>query len=135
MPVAALALSAAAPASAESVAAAVGVVRAYYAAVSRHDYRAAYTLWHGHRSYAEFRRGYAQTVRTTVTPIPPFKSEGAAGSIYTTVTVRVEALLRSGRHQHFTGSYVLRRVNDVPGSTSGQRRWHIVGAHLTPVSM
>lgn len=135
MPVTALALVAAAPAppSAASVDAAVAVVRAYYAAVSRHDYRAAFTLWHGHQSYALFRRGYAQTVRAIVTPIPPVESEGAAGSVYATVKVRVDALLRSGRHQHFAGSYTLRRVNDVPGSTVAQRRWHIVDAHLAPV--
>jgi hypothetical protein len=117
----------------QGVSAAVGVVRAYYAAVSRHDYRAAFALWHGRQSYARFRRGYAQTVRATVTPIAPFDSEGAAGSVYATVKVRVDALLRSGRYQHFVGSYTLRRVNDVPGSTAAQRRWHIVGAYLAPV--
>ena len=112
---------------------AVEVVRAYYAAVSRHDYRAAFALWHGDQTYPRFRRGYAQTLHATVTPIPPVESEGAAGSLYATVKVRVDALLRSGRHQHFAGSYVLRRVNDVPGATATQRRWHIVSAHLAPV--
>ena len=135
MPVAALALAAAAvPPSATSPDAAVAVVRAYYAAVSQHDYRAAYALWHGRQSYARFRHGYAQTLSATVTPIPPFRSEGAAGSIYTTVTVRVDAVLRSGHHQHFAGSYTLRRVNDVPGSIAAQRRWHIVDARLMPVA-
>ena len=134
MPVAALTLSAAAPPSAGSVAAAVGVVRAYYAAVSRHDYRAAFALWHGKQSYWQFRRGYARTVRVSFTPIPPVESEGAAGSLYATIRVRVDALLRSGRRQHFTGSYTLRRVNDVPGATAAERRWHIVGARLVPMS-
>ena len=134
MSVAALALVAVAAApSATSVDAAAGVVRAYYAAVSRHDYRAAFALWHGRQSYARFRRGYAQTRYATVMPIPPFESEGAAGSLYATVKVRVDALLRSGRHQHFAGSYTLKRVNDVPGSTAAQRRWHIVDAHLASV--
>jgi len=112
---------------------AVSIVREYYAAVSRHDYRAAYALWHGRQSYRQFRRGYAQTVRVNVTPIPPFESEGAAGSIYAGIRVRVDAALRSGRRQHFVGSYTLRRVNDVPGSTVAQRRWHIVSAQLSPV--
>jgi hypothetical protein len=128
----ALVVIAASP-SATSIDAAVDVVRAYYSAVSRQDYRAAFALWHGQRSYARFRRGYRQTVRATVTPIPPFESEGAAGSVYATVKVRVDALLRSGRQQHFAGSYTLRRVNGVPGSTAAQRRWHIVSAHLVPV--
>jgi hypothetical protein len=132
MPLAGLALAAAVPPSSGSVDAAVGVVQAYYAAVSRHDYRAAFALWHGRQTYARFRRGYAQTLRVTVTPIPPFDSEGAAGSLYATVRVRVDALLRSGGRQHFVGSYTLRRINDVPGSTLEQRRWHIVNAHLAP---
>ena len=125
--------AAAMPSSGSPADAAVAVVRAYYSAVSRRDYRAGFFIWHGRQSYARFRRGYAQTVRASVTPIPPFVSEGAAGSIYTTVRVRVDALLRSGRHQHFAGNYVLRRVNDVPGATAQQRRWHIVSAHLVPV--
>jgi hypothetical protein len=134
MPIAVLApVAVAASPSATSVDAAVGVVRAYYAAVSRHDYRAAFALWHGRQSYARFRRGYAQTRYATVMPIPPFESEGAAGSLYATVKVRVDALLRSGRHQHFAGSYTLKRVNDVPGSTAAQRRWHIVDARLASV--
>jgi len=120
-----------APSSAD---AAVDVVRSYYAAVARHDYATAYGLWHGRQSYRQFRRGYARTVRVLVTPVPPFQAEGAAGSTYATVRVHVDALLRSGRHQHFTGSYTLRRVNDVPGSTDAQRRWHIVSAHLVPVA-
>jgi len=121
------------PASERSVAAAVQVVRNYYSAVSRHDYRAAYRLWHGGQSYTRFRQGYAQTARVTVTPIPPFDAEGAAGSIYVEIRVKVEAVLRSGAHQHFAGSYTLRRVNDVEGSTAAQRRWHIESAHLKPV--
>jgi len=121
------------PARAASVEAALGVVRSYYAAVSRHDYRAAYALWHGRQSYRQFRRGYAHTIRVAVTPIPPFESEGAAGSVYVDIKVRVDAVLRSGRHQHFVGTYTLRRVNDVPGSTAAQRHWHIEAAHLLPV--
>jgi hypothetical protein len=40
-----------------STAAAVQVVRDYYAAVSRHDYRRAYAIWHGKQSYRQFRHG------------------------------------------------------------------------------
>jgi hypothetical protein len=118
------------PSAEASVAAAAGVVSAYYAAVARRDYRAAYALWHGGQDFAHFRRGYARTVRVRVTPIPPFHAEGAAGSVYVEIPVRVDAVLRSGVRQHFVGGYTLRRVNDVEGSTAAQRRWHIVSAHL-----
>jgi len=120
------------PASETSVAAAMQVVRNYYAAVSGHDYRAAYATWHGSQSYAYFRRGYATTRNVRVTFLKPGQAEGAAGSIYVELPVRVDATLRSGRRQHFVGSYTLRRVNDVDGSTAAQRRWHIESAHLKP---
>lgn len=134
LPLAALVLLATpTPPRETSVQAAVQIVRAYYSAVSRRDYRAAYTLWHGTQSYAHFRQGYAATRSVTVTFLKPGTPEGAAGSTYLEVPVRVDTMLRSGAQQHFVGSYTLRRVNDVPGSTAAQRRWHIESAHLKPL--
>lgn len=121
------------PASEKTVAAAMRLVRAYYAAVSVHDYRTAYALWHGKQSYGHFRKGYAATRSARITFLKPGDAEGAAGSIYVTLPVRVDATLRSGAHQHFVGSYTLRRVNDVDGSTAAQRRWHIESATLKAV--
>jgi hypothetical protein len=109
------------------------VVRAYYAAVARGDYPAAYSLYHGGRSLAAFRRGYADTQSVAVETIPPYLTEGGAGSIYCEVRVRVRARLKDGTRQRFTGSYTLRRVNDIDGSTPAQRRWHIIQAKLKPV--
>ena len=116
-----------------SVSGAVQVVRAYYAAVSRHDYRTAYALWHGAQDYARFRRGYAATRSVKVRFLTAGTPEGAAGSLYLDLPVRVDAVLRSGARQHFVGHYVLRRVNDVPGSTAAQRRWHIQSARMKQV--
>lgn len=117
-----------------SIEAAVAVVRAYYAAVEARDYRTAYRLWHGPYTLAQVQAGYADTAHVTVTPIPPFEADGGAGSIYAEIRVRVDALLKSGRRQHFAGSFTLRRVNDVDGSTAEQRRWHIIGAKLRPTA-
>ena len=117
----------------QSVEAAVQVVRDYYAAVQRHDYRAAHAIWSGNRSLSALRRGYAQTAWVRATPLPPFTTEGGAGSIYADVNVRVDAALRNGERQHYVGSYTLRRVNDVDGSSAAQRRWHITGAQLKEV--
>jgi hypothetical protein len=47
--------------------------------------------------------------------------EGAAGSIYVSIPLSFSG--PGGRKRN--GTAVLRRVNDVPGSTEGQRRWHI----------
>ena len=116
-----------------SAAAAAQVVRNYYAAVSRGDYRAAFALWHGAQSYSSCRQGYAATRSAKVRFLKAGTPEGAAGSIYLDLAVRVDAVLRSGARQHFVGHYTLRRVNDVPGSTAAQRRWHIESAHLKQV--
>jgi hypothetical protein len=50
--------------------------------------------------------------------------EGAAGSIYVNVPLTLSGKL-NGRPATRRASAVLRRVNDVPGSTEAQRRWHI----------
>ena len=131
----ALALGAvpATPPAEASTTAAVAVVQRYYAAIDARDYRAAYRLWHGRYSLTQVRAGYADTAHVRVTPISPFEADGGAGSIYCDVKVRVDAVLKNGRRQHFAGSFTLRRVNDVDGSTAEQRRWHIIGAKLKPV--
>ena len=48
------------------------------------------------------------------------KPEGAAGSIYVTMPVVFYA-----GSKRSAAEVILRRVNDVPGSTEAQRRWHI----------
>ncbi len=132
---AALALAAAdpvppTPPAEASVQAAVQVVRDYYAALGRRDYRAAHALWPAGPGVAQLSKGYAATAWTRVTPLPPFTAEGGAGSVYAEIRVKVDAALKSGARQHFVGSYTLRRVNDVDGSTAAQRRWHIQSGTL-----
>ena len=55
----------------------------------------------------------------------PFDMEGAAGSSYISVPVVLDGKLESHAIRHGTGTAILRRVNDVPGSTEAQRRWRI----------
>ncbi|SFR86285.1 hypothetical protein [Sphingomonas jatrophae] len=117
--------------------AAADVVRRYYALLAARNYAQAWRLWgdDGRASgkpEAAFARGFARTATTSVNIGRPGRVEGAAGSLYVTVPVTVSARLLDGTRQHFTGSYTLRRVNDVPGSTARQRRWHIASAHLRP---
>lgn len=110
-------------------------IRAYYAAIDAGEFARAYRLWNhdgeaSGQSFAQFRQGFAATRSTRVTISGPVESEGAAGSIYATVPVEVEAVLKDGRRQRFAGEYVLRRVNDVPGATEEQLNWHIESASL-----
>lgn len=112
-------------------------VRAYYAAVQARRYAAAYLFWNDRgrasgKTRAAFARGFAHTASSRVTVSGRIQVEGAAGSSYATVPVRVDARLDTNARQRFVGSYTLRRVNDVPGSTAEQRRWHIVSARLRP---
>ena len=51
--------------------------------------------------------------------------EGAAGSIYVTMPVIFYGDCTSGQPFRRSADVILRRVNDVPGSTDAQRRWHI----------
>jgi hypothetical protein len=112
-------------------------VRAYYAAIDAGEFARAYRLWGqdgeaSGQSYAQFRQGFAATRSTQVTISGPVESEGAAGSIYATVPVTVDATLKDGTRQRFAGEYVLRRVNDVPGASEEQLNWHIESASLKP---
>jgi hypothetical protein len=62
----------------------------------------------------------------------PGELEGAAGSIYVEVPLRLYGKLKSGKSFNMVGPVALRRVNDVPGSTAEQRRWHIFQSDLKP---
>ena len=80
----------------------------------------------GAPSRAEFDREFAGY--TKVTDGAAGNQEGAAGSIY--VSVPLSFSDRAGRKRDATA--VLRRVNDVPGSTETERRWHIERIDWTP---
>ena len=55
----------------------------------------------------------------------PGELEGAAGSIYVEIPVQLYGRTVAGREFSSGGSMILRRVNDVPGSTPEQREWRI----------
>lgn len=55
----------------------------------------------------------------------PGRIEGAAGSLFVEVPVVIYGRLSTGQEVRESGRAVLRRVNDVPGSTPEQRRWRI----------
>jgi hypothetical protein len=126
------------PGPAADSSAARDVLRHYYSAIAARDFPSAYALWSrggeaSGQSYDQFASGFALTARTQVEFTGPVTFEGAAGSIFATVPVRVRATTTAGEDQEFTGVYELRRVNDVPGATPDQLRWHIHGARLEPV--
>jgi hypothetical protein len=110
------------------------VIRRYYDAIQRRQYDTAYALWGqsgkaSGKTRGEFASGFAGTVRTNAMIGDSVHVEGAAGSQYATIPVTVDAVLRNGTHQHFVGTYTVRRAM-VDGATAEQRRWHIYAAHL-----
>lgn len=118
---------------------AVQVIRGYYQAIARRDYEQAYSAWDkdgaaSQQSFQQFKQGFANTKSTAVEVGEPGQLDGAAGSSYIKIPVTVTAVTKEGTQQRFRGNYVLRRVNDVPGSTLEQRKWHIYTANLNQVN-
>jgi hypothetical protein len=55
----------------------------------------------------------------------PRGMEGAAGSSYVDFPVQLYGRTNDGKEFSSRGTMTLRRINDVPGSTEEQRKWHI----------
>lgn len=120
--------------AADDVAAAVSVVRDYYAAIDAGEYERAYLLWGdsgraSNQTLEEFRAGFENTASTAVTIGQPGRVEGAAGSRFIEIPVEITATTREDSTQRFAGTYVLRRVV-VDGATVEQRRWHLFSADI-----
>lgn len=82
--------------------------------------------------YREFEREWSLRGKITVS-VPTGTMEGAAGSSYYTAPARVSIEGDDGKERILMGNVILRRVNDVPGATPDQLRWHIKSARLTEV--
>ena len=103
--------------------------------LERGDYDGAYALWlDGARSgmteaeHRAFWRGF----RTITVAAPTGTMQGAAGSLYYEAPVSVSGERSDGTPYRLDGTVVLRRVNDVPGATPNQLRWHLEKVDLAP---
>ena len=100
------------------------VVQHYGALIEQRRFADAEKLWGNSaaaRKEAAELKGYSEAHLAVGKPTD---TEGAAGSIYITVPAVLYGT-RDGKSVHRKGNFILRRVNDVPGSTEAQRRWHI----------
>lgn len=118
--------------------AARAVVRSYYAAIERGDFRTAYRMWDrdgqaSGKSYATFRQGFAATAHSRVIAGPPVNGDSGMSQSWIDVPVEVFATLKNGRHQHFRGRYTLRRVAAGVSSNPAATRWHIAKARLVAI--
>jgi hypothetical protein len=126
-----------APFTETSAQGAANVVETYYALLKADRASEAFRLWSGggeasglsEPAFAERRRRYRDYHAKV---FAPGAIEGAAGSLYVDVPVRSYGHDADGRAFSRRGTVTLRRVNDVPGSTAEQRRWHIVRSDIEP---
>jgi len=106
------------PIDPKSVEAAGQVVQHYGALIEQGRLAEASKLWGDGGSASAFAKQLRPGTHMEIGDLG--ETEGAAGSIYTTVPV---SFYSDGFRK--PASVILRRVNDVPGSTEAQRRWHI----------
>lgn len=102
------------------------VLARWGAAIERRDWAQVRALW-GNRGNdsglgpAAFGRKWEALGQPRVS-IEPGRQEGAAGSLYYETRLRIV----DGKRV-IEGPLVIRRVNDVPGATAEQLRWHLDG--------
>lgn len=127
-----------APFTPQSAQGAADVVQTYFALIGEKKYAQAWALWGdggkasgmtAEQFAASFDK-YAQYHGNVGAPGP---MEGAAGSSYVEVPAIAFGRLKTGEQFNLKGPITLKRVNDVPGSTAEQRRWHIQTSGMKPV--
>lgn len=109
----------------KSPAAAAAVIADYAVLAENGKYPEAAKLWTNPTAAAQFATSLEDYPKVKLTAGKPGDEEGAAGSIFITVPLTLDLTLRSGSPYQMVCKASLRRVNDVPGSTAEQRRWHI----------
>jgi hypothetical protein len=109
----------------KSAEAAGQVIQQYGALIEEKRWAQAARLW-GSSDTAEKFAAKLKSNRETHMAIGNLSEpEGAAGSIYITMPVSFYGKDSAGGSFRERRTVTLRRVNDVPGSTKAQRRWHI----------
>jgi hypothetical protein len=119
---------------AKSAQGAAQVLQHYFALLESGRTTEADKLWSDSGSHADFAKRLAQYREVHANIGAPGETEGAAGSIYVDVPVQIYGRLQDGKEFNTRGPMTLRRVNDVPGSTEEQRKWHIFRADFPKVA-
>ena len=113
------------PIDPKSVEAAGQVVQSYGALIEQKRWSEANALWGDKATAAKFRAQLSEPREVHLEIGNLGEPEGAAGSIYVTMPVTFYGDSKDGQPFRRSADVILRRVNDVPGSTEAQRRWHI----------
>jgi hypothetical protein len=126
-----------APFTETSAQGAANVVQTYFALIEGGRYGDAWRLWADEgsasgTSESGFVRRFGAYSEYHAQVGAPGRIEGAAGSLYVEVPALVYGRRKDGARFDQSGTVTLKRVNDVPGSTEGQRRWHVSAVNLRP---
>ena len=113
------------PIDPKSVEAAGQVVQQYGALIEQGRWTASRDLWSNADAAKLFERNFRTYADVHVEIGDLGEPEGAAGSIYVTEPVTFYGQKNQGGEYRRAAEVTLRRVNDVPGSTDAERRWHI----------
>jgi hypothetical protein len=109
----------------KSAEAAGQVVQHYGALIEQGRWTESWQLWSNPASAKEFDRNWRDDTEVHLQVGRPGDMEGAAGSSYVTVPATFYGKTKAGASFRRPADIILRRVNDVPGSTEAQRHWHI----------
>lgn len=113
-----------------------GLVLQHYAALlEQRKFAEARQLWSdngraSNMTEKEYAESWARYSEIHAEIGKPGDSDGAAGSIYVSVPMRIYGKQANGKPFNMVGEVALRRVNDVDGSTEQQRQWHIASTDL-----
>jgi hypothetical protein len=109
----------------KSAEAAGQVVQHYGALIEQRRWSESESLWGSADAAAQFDRQLRGDLAVHLEIGDLGEPEGAAGSIYVTMPVVFTSTGGPGGPVRQKAVVTLRRVNDVPGSTEAERRWHI----------
>jgi hypothetical protein len=111
------------------------LIASLYNALNRHEYLRAYSYFHDGAAapYTQFRDGYQDTLSIDVNFGEP-QSEGAAGTIYTTVPVAILAHRTDGTQAYFSGCYTVAQVQPAMQDSPPYIPMLIREGHLKPAS-
>ena len=113
------------PIDPKSTEAAGQVVQNYGALIEQKRWKEANALWGHAETATKFQQSLAQHREVHLEIGDLGEPEGAAGSIFVSMPVYFYGVGKDGKSYRRAAEIVLRRVNDVDGSTEAQRRWHI----------
>ncbi|MES3029729.1 MAG: MliC family protein [Pseudomonadota bacterium] len=121
----------------QSAQGAANVVQTYFALLADKKFGEAQNLWSdggkaSGMSAQDFAASFGKYASYNAQIGTPGEIEGGAGSLFVEVPVVVYGTMKTGEPVNLKGKVRLRRVNDVPGATPDQLRWHISETALKP---